>query len=74
MYLAKLGLKVIAVDFDLDVPGLDSKFSAFELPKGQVGLLDYILRFQRDGEEPGPVQRYSVRYPLPRRDNRMSWG
>jgi hypothetical protein len=56
VYLAKLGLKVVIMDFDLDAPGVDSKFPSFPLPKGQLGLIDYILGFQRDGSPPGPLK------------------
>lgn len=55
VYLAKLGLKVVIMDFDLDAPGVDSKFPEFQLPSGQLGLIDYILHFQRDGSDPGAV-------------------
>ena len=56
VYLAKLGLKVVIMDFDLEAPGVDSKFPNFELPSGQQGLIDYVLRFQRDGDPPGAVE------------------
>src|SRR2546425_5801160 len=64
VYLAKLGLKVVIIDFDLDAPGVDSKFPNFVLPKGQVGLIDYVLRFQRDGSPPGPVKEVYCPIPL----------
>src|SRR5260370_26746409 len=56
VYLTKLGLKVVIMDFDLDAPGVDSKFPAFALAKGQPGLIDYVLRFQREGSPPGPIK------------------
>lgn len=70
VYLAKLGLKVVILDFDLDAPGVDSKFPGFKLPEGQLGLIDYILRFQRDGSAPGPVDEILCRVPIhsPRQD------
>ena len=55
VYLTKLGLKVVIMDFDLDAPGVDSKFPNITLPKGQLGLIDYVLQFQRDGTPPGPI-------------------
>ena len=64
VYLAKLGLKVVTMDFDLDAPGVDSKFPDFTLPSGQVGLIDYILRFQRDGSDPGPVTGIVCNVPI----------
>jgi len=36
--------------------GVDSKFPGFELPLGQLGLIDYILEFQRHDDAPGPVK------------------
>jgi MinD-like ATPase involved in chromosome partitioning or flagellar assembly len=59
VYLAKLGLRVVIIDFDLDAPGVDSKFPDFTLPSGQRGLLDYILQFQQDGCAPGPVDAFT---------------
>jgi MinD-like ATPase involved in chromosome partitioning or flagellar assembly len=74
VYLAKLGLKVVIMDFDLDAPGVDSKFPAFTLPSGQLGLIDYILRFQRDGSDPGPVKEIVCTIPIssPRQDYSLS--
>ena len=57
VYLAKSGLNVVIMDFDLDEPGVDSKFPNFILPEGQIGLIDYILRFQRNGDDPGPIKQ-----------------
>lgn len=70
VYLAKLGLKVVILDFDLDAPGVDSKFPGFKLPNGQLGLIDYILRFQRDGSGPGPIEEILCHVPIssPRQD------
>ena len=64
VYLAKLGLNVVIMDFDLDAPGVDSKFPDFTLPNGQLGLIDYILRFQRDGSDPGPVAAITCHIPI----------
>ncbi len=70
VYLAKLGLKVVIMDFDLNAPGVDSKFPGFTLPSGQLGLIDYILRFQRDGSDPGPIKAILCTIPIvsPRQD------
>lgn len=65
VYLAKLGLRVVIMDFDLDAPGVDSKFPSFTLPKNQLGLIDYILRFQRDGTGPGPIEDILCKVPVP---------
>ncbi|MGO8903139.1 MAG: KGGVGR-motif variant AAA ATPase [Isosphaeraceae bacterium] len=64
VYLAKLGLKVVIMDFDLDAPGVDSKFPGYSLPSGQLGLIDYILRFQRDGCDPGPIKGMVCTIPI----------
>ncbi len=64
VYLAKLGLNVVIVDFDLDAPGVDSKFPTFDLPQGQLGLIDYILRFQRAGADPGPIAEILCSVPI----------
>jgi hypothetical protein len=74
VYLAKLGLKVVIMDFDLDAPGVDSKFPEFTLPGGQLGLIDYILPFQRDGSDPGPVKQLVCTVPIssPRQEYYLS--
>lgn len=64
VYLAKLGLKVVIMDFDLDAPGVDSKFPGYSLPEGQAGLIDYILRFQREGGPPGPLREILCSIPI----------
>ena len=64
VYLAKLGLNVVIMDFDLDAPGVDSKFPDFDLPRGQPGLIDYILRFQREGTTPGPIREIVCSVPI----------
>jgi MinD-like ATPase involved in chromosome partitioning or flagellar assembly len=64
VYLVKLGLKVVIMDFDLDAPGVDSKFPTYALPQGQAGLIDYILQFQRHGTSPGPVADILCTVPI----------
>jgi MinD-like ATPase involved in chromosome partitioning or flagellar assembly len=64
VYLTKLGLNVVIMDFDLDAPGVDSKFPEFSLPKGQLGLIDYVLRFQRNGSPPGPIKDIYCKIPI----------
>ncbi len=65
VYLAKLGLRVAIMDFDLEAPGVDSKFRDFTLPAGQLGLVDYILDFQREGSEPGDVRPIVCKIQIP---------
>ena len=60
IYLAKLGQRTVMVDFDLEAPGLDSKFHSTGLPQPRTGLLDYILEYQDTGADPGRVQKISV--------------
>ena len=60
VYLAKLGQRTVVVDFDLEAPGMDSKFHAVGLPQPNRGLLDYILAYQDTGADPGSVQEISV--------------
>ena len=50
VYLAKLGLKTVVIDFDLEAPGIDAKFGLPELSSNQKGLLDYILVFQQTNQ------------------------
>ena len=70
VYLAKLGLKVAIVDFDLDAPGVDSKFPNFSLPSGQRGLIDLILDFQKTGAPPESIKQAVCSIPIssPRQD------
>lgn len=64
VYLARIGQKTVVVDFDLDAPGMDSKFPTVELPEDQRGLLDYILDYQRARRDPGRVKDISLPVPL----------
>ncbi len=64
VYLAKLGLNVVILDFDLDAPGVDSKFPGFSLPQGQKGLIDYVLHFQRSGQSAGGIKEFACQIPL----------
>lgn len=47
--LARRGLKVLVVDFDLEAPGLERYFSYFEIKQGGLGL----LRMCMDARETG---------------------
>ncbi len=64
VYLARLGQRTVMVDFDLEAPGMDSKFHAVGLPQPKRGLLDYILEYQDTGADPGSVQKISVEIPV----------
>lgn len=66
VYLANLGHRCVLMDFDLEAPGLDSKFDELVMPADQKGLLDYVLQFQQSGEDPGSLASYVLSVPLPR--------
>src|SRR5262249_12634092 len=44
------------------------------LPNGQLGLIDYILHFQRDGSDPGPIKGIVCKVPIssPRQEYSLS--
>ncbi|MBP0002376.1 MAG: AAA family ATPase [Cyanobacteria bacterium SBC] len=60
VYLAKLGLKIVVVDFDLEAPGIDAKFGMSPLAEHQQGLLDYILEFQEYNRDPGSLDKICI--------------
>jgi MinD-like ATPase involved in chromosome partitioning or flagellar assembly len=64
LYLAHLGFKVVALDFDFEAPGLDSKFSAVKIAEKQRGLLDLILDYQHQGSVPDTLEEFIVAVPL----------
>lgn len=48
---AKLGKKVLVIDFDLEAPGLPS-YKAFENPACDRGIVDYITAYRSTGMAP----------------------
>jgi MinD-like ATPase involved in chromosome partitioning or flagellar assembly len=67
-YLARLGFRVLAVDFDLEAPGLHYKFS--EMDDGSPvsvarGLVDYLDQFMRTGSPPESIQPFLVNLAVP---------
>lgn len=59
--LAKMGRRVLLVDFDLEAPGLDS----FNLPKPKVptdGIVEYVSHYLRSGT-PAHVDEYIYECP-----------
>jgi MinD-like ATPase involved in chromosome partitioning or flagellar assembly/tetratricopeptide (TPR) repeat protein len=60
MYLSSLGLSTAVMDFDLEAPGIDSKFPGFQIPEGQPGVLNYILHYQQHKEPPKDIRSYST--------------
>ena len=60
-YLARFGQKVLAVDFDLEAPGLHYKFrrkGKSELPPIARGVVDYIHSFLCEGQVRGSLRDY----------------
>lgn len=64
VYLAKLGQRIVLIDFDLEAPGSDSKFPDIPLPKNQKGLLDYILAYQDTKSDPGSIEQICIKVPI----------
>lgn len=71
-YLADLGKRVVALDFDLEAPGLHYKLRA-EGAKGRAadmtperGVVDYLRAASVDGPETVSLRDYIFRVPLPR--------
>jgi MinD-like ATPase involved in chromosome partitioning or flagellar assembly len=64
VYLAKLGLKTVVIDFDLEAPGIDAKFPLLKVPADQRGILDYILDYQLNNEDPGSVEPICLQVPI----------
>jgi len=73
VYLAKLGLKTVVIDFDLEAPGIDAKFGLPELPSNQKGLLDYILVFQQTNQAMESLQDILVPVPLDNTEKTTLW-
>jgi MinD-like ATPase involved in chromosome partitioning or flagellar assembly len=64
VYLAKLGLKTVVIDFDLEAPGIDAKFPLLKVPAEQKGILDYILDYQLNNEDPASVKHICLQVPI----------
>ena len=68
VYLAKLGFKVVALDFDLEAPGLHYKLSRNEdgapLEVGK-GAVDYLNEFLSHGGVSAPLREFMVDVPVP---------
>jgi MinD-like ATPase involved in chromosome partitioning or flagellar assembly len=68
VYLAKLGFKVVALDFDLEAPGLHYKLSRNEdgspLPV-KKGVVDYVIAFLQNGEVSTPLKDFIVNAVVP---------
>ncbi|CAD5918405.1 ATPase involved in chromosome partitioning-like protein (Modular protein) [Planktothrix tepida] len=64
VYLAKLGLKTVIIDFDLEAPGIDAKFHSLKVPEDHKGLLDYILHYQIHNQELCQIQDICLKVPF----------
>lgn len=69
VYLAKLGLKTVVIDFDLEAPGIDAKFPLLKVPTEQKGILDYILDYQQNNDDPGSIKQICLQVPVESSDN-----
>lgn len=58
--LAELGKKVCVMDFDLEAPGLDSKYQGVLKQKIGQGLVDYIHSYSCHGIVPERIKDYAV--------------
>jgi len=70
-YLARLEFKVVALDFDLEAPGLHYKFSSSADGKPlhvQAGIVDYLHRFIVEGEIPKSLQDFTLDVAVPGTD------
>jgi cellulose biosynthesis protein BcsQ len=68
VYLAKLGFRVVALDFDLEAPGLHYKFSRHEDSSPlavERGIVDYVNDFRLNGEVSLPLKKFAVCVPIP---------
>lgn len=68
IYLTTLGFKVVALDFDLEAPGLHYKFSRSEdgSPLAvRKGIVDYVNIFLVEGEVKLPLEEFLVRVEIP---------
>src|SRR5580700_353533 len=68
IYLATLGFKVVALDFDLEAPGLHYKFSRNEDGSPLTvskGLIDYINIFLTEKKVSLPFTEFSINVPVP---------
>lgn len=64
VYLAKLGQKTVVIDFDLEAPGMDSKFPTLGMPDNQKGVLDYVLDYQLTNADPGSIKQICLQVPV----------
>jgi MinD-like ATPase involved in chromosome partitioning or flagellar assembly len=70
-YLARLEFRVVALDFDLEAPGLHYKFSTSSDGKAlaaKAGVVDYLHSFIIDGQLPNSLKDFTVDVTVPGSD------
>ena len=70
-YLARLNFKVVALDFDLEAPGLHYKFSTSEDGKPifvQNAIVDYLHEFIMEGSIPPSLEKFVITIDVPGTD------
>ncbi len=71
IYLARLEFKVVALDFDLEAPGLTYKFSRDvdgEALHASAGVVDYLHTFVIDGNLPDSLTDFTIDVEVPGAD------
>ena len=66
-YLTQLGFKVVAMDFDLEAPGLRYKFSKADDSSPieiKQGLVDYLYDVAFNNSKPGLLTNYTYEIPI----------
>jgi len=65
-HLARLGKRVVAVDFDFEAPGLHYKLNISPATEPKRGAVDYLLAVTQGESPPQSLLDYVVRIPLSR--------
>lgn len=71
IYLARLELSVVVLDFDLEAPGLHYKFSTTSDKKPvpvTAGIVDYLHKFIIEGETPTSLDEFTIHLKVPGSD------
>ncbi|MGH8474520.1 MAG: MinD/ParA family ATP-binding protein [Methylococcales bacterium] len=67
-FLARLNFKVIALDFDLEAPGLHYKFTNKDqgkAPAVQAGIVDYLHNYIMEGAIPSFLEKFVIKIDVP---------
>jgi len=69
-YLAQLDFKVVALDLDLEAPGLHYKFftDVERRPPVQAGVADYIYQFFTEGRTPASLNDFTLNVGFPNQE------